>query len=113
MAMPSEAALAGSKSDAESVTIATRPTASPPSALPGVRGMIRAEGAANRASVAWTPASLWIDGSISVGRAGRHLHAALQHRAHGRDADLLPRRPEQPPRRPGSAARLRTRRGAF
>src|SRR5215210_1299117 len=108
MAMPSEAALAGSKSDAESVTMATRPTASPPSALPGVRGMIRAGGAASRASVGWAPASLWIDGSIALGRAGRHLHAAVQHRAHRRDADVLPRRPEQPPRRPGSAARVRT-----
>src|SRR5215212_4579945 len=109
MVMPSEAALAGSKSDAESVTMATRPTASPPSALPGVRGMIRAEAAANRASVAQAsgprrpgpgapaqaPASLGFDGSIAVGRAGRHLHAAVQHRAHRRDADLLPRRPQQ------------------
>ena len=34
--MPSEAALAGSMSDAESVTIATRPTGGPPSFGAGV-----------------------------------------------------------------------------
>ena len=40
--MPSEAALAGSMSDAESVTIATRPTARPSSSGRALPGMIRA-----------------------------------------------------------------------
>ena len=52
--MPSAAALAGSKSDAESVTMATRPTASPPSALlQGVRWIIR--GLSWRIAPPWQP----------------------------------------------------------
>ena len=45
-----------------------------------------------------------MDRSLWAVLAG-HLHAALQHRAHRRDADLLPGRPRPAPRRPRPAPR--------
>ena len=60
--------------------------------------MIRAESSAPRSRYASR------DGSFPVGRAGRHVHAPLQHRPHGRDAGRLPRRPAR-----STAARRSTR----
>ena len=79
--------------------MATRPTARPSlMRCPGVVG-------GDDDAAAGVRRSLASDGSIAVGRAGRHVHAALQHRAHRGDADLLPGRAGRAPRRPRPARR--------
>src|SRR5688572_13823464 len=99
MAIPSSAAFAGSKPDAESATMATRPTGEAslcPLSCLGFEGSygrgerrVALPGRPGRArgSRPDRPATLRRHGSIAVGRAGRHLHASLQHRPHRRDAD--------------------------
>ena len=52
-------------------------------------------------------ATLRRDGSFAVGRAGRDVHAPLQHRAHRRDARGIPRHPARAWRRTGQPDRRR------
>src|SRR5688500_7591705 len=116
IAMPSEAARAGSKSDAESVPIATRLTAGPPSQVAASPGLDDTGPGTPPddppgdppGAPSWRPpppARLGAHGSFLVGRAGRHVHPALQHGPDGGDAHVLPGRAAQAPRRPGPAAR--------
>src|SRR4029079_17187000 len=88
--MPSEAALAGSMSDAEAVITATRLMVRPShcAAQPGCGGdpsPPRQPGGARRA------ARLGRDGALLEVSAGRHVHAPVQHRPDRCDARDVPR----------------------
>src|SRR5258705_177944 len=94
--IPSEAALAGSMSDAESVTTATRLTVRPsllrcPVQVPAM--LTDGEGPD-------VPGTLIRDGPLAVVGAPRHVHAPLQHGPDRDDAHLLPRQSAEAPGRP-------------
>src|SRR5215212_8236655 len=85
--MPWAVATAASRSDAESVTKAMRATAPSRVAVSGADHTGPPDGVGN---VRRDAATLKGHGSLALGRARRHVHAPLQHGAHGDDAGRLP-----------------------
>ncbi len=96
MPIPCAPATSGSRSDAESVKIATR--------VKGSSSRLDRERCGHdtgEVQPGERAATLWGDGPFAARRAGRHLHPALQHRPDRGDVQPLPGKPRQARRERG------------